>query len=113
MFCDLGTNESGKVKTPNFVRTLRGSSNSQVRLELALQNGLTIGELILKDVKNERAWTVNISNHLGRFYYIHTGLNEFCIANGLKKGDHVKFEVIRSGRKPIAIVSSKTFCYSD
>ncbi|MFS7960811.1 putative transcription factor B3-Domain family [Helianthus anomalus] len=117
IFYNLGTNESGKVKTPNFVRTLRGSSNSQVRLyipkELALQNGLTNGELILKDVKNEGTWTVNISNHLGRFYYIHTGLNEFCIANGLKKGDHVKFELIRSGRKPIAIVSSITFCYSD
>ncbi|KAJ0684342.1 putative transcription factor B3-Domain family [Helianthus annuus] len=122
---DLGTNESRKVKTLNFVRTLRGSSNSQVRLyipkELALQNGLTNGELILKDMKNEGAWTINISNYLGKFYYIHTGLNEFCIANGLKKGDHVKFELIRSGRKPIAIFpiykvasvqSLRTACYS-
>ncbi|MFS7957694.1 putative transcription factor B3-Domain family [Helianthus anomalus] len=79
---DLGTNESGKVKTPNFVRTLRGSSNSQVRLILL---------------------------HSYRI----TGLNEFGIANGLKKGDHVKFELIRSGKKPIVIVSSITFCYSD
>ncbi|KAJ0849254.1 putative transcription factor B3-Domain family [Helianthus annuus] len=116
IYYNLGTNESespGKVKTPNFVRTLRGSSNAQVRLyipkEFALQNGLTNGELILKDVKNEGGWTVNISNHLGRFYYIHTGLKEFCIANGLKKGDHVKFELIRSGKKPTAIVSSITF----
>ncbi|KAJ0489283.1 putative transcription factor B3-Domain family [Helianthus annuus] len=36
IFYNLGTNESGKVKTPNFVRTLRGSSNSQVRLVIFL-----------------------------------------------------------------------------
>ncbi|XP_076951534.1 B3 domain-containing protein REM17-like [Bidens hawaiensis] len=53
----------------------------------ALANGLSNGEMILKYAENEGSWKVKFANHSGIFYYIQVGLKEFCVANGLKKGD--------------------------
>ncbi|KAI3822398.1 hypothetical protein L1987_09988 [Smallanthus sonchifolius] len=73
--------------------------------KFALKNGLKGGELVLKNVENEGSWTVNLSNPLGRSCRIRGGLKGFCTANSLEKGDHVKFELIQNGKKPIAIIS--------
>ncbi|KAJ0714229.1 putative transcription factor B3-Domain family [Helianthus annuus] len=112
IFYNLGTNQTeshGIVETPYFVGTIGEYTNAQYRMyipkKFALENGLTNGELILKHVENEGSWTVNLSNHLGIFYYIISGLKEFCIANGYEKGDGIKFKLIQSGKKPIFSIS--------
>ncbi|KAI3687707.1 hypothetical protein L1987_81409 [Smallanthus sonchifolius] len=112
VFYNLSTKQSeshGTVGTHSFVGTLNEYSNSRKRLyiprKLALENGLKGGELVLKYVENEGSWTVKLSSCLGRYYYIQGGLKGFCTANGLGKGDNVKFELIQNGKKPIAIIS--------
>ncbi|XP_076951535.1 B3 domain-containing protein REM10-like [Bidens hawaiensis] len=117
-FYNLSTKQSeshGMVEIPYFVGTLRESRDSRNRMyipkEFAEKTGLSSGALILKKLENEGSWTVKLSNHLSKLYYIQSGLRVFCIANGLKKGDSLKFELIRSGEKPVAVVSSKNLLF--
>ncbi|XP_076913698.1 B3 domain-containing protein REM10-like [Bidens hawaiensis] len=94
---------------PSFIKAL-SSSDSRNRLyipkKFALANGLSNGEMILKYAENDGSWKVKLANHSGMFYYIQAGLKEFCVANGLKKGDRLKFELTRSGEKPTVTISS-------
>ncbi|KAK1429639.1 hypothetical protein QVD17_11853 [Tagetes erecta] len=101
--------ESHGMVATHFVGTLKQYTKSENRMHIpkkfALENGLSSGELILKSVGNEGCWTVKLSNCLGNNYRFQTGLKEFCTANGFKKGDTVKFELIQNGEKPVAILS--------
>ncbi|PWA82700.1 B3 DNA binding domain-containing protein [Artemisia annua] len=73
----------------------------------ALANGLTAGEIILKYAEKEGTWAVNLEmNNKRKSYYVRCGLHEFCIANGLKAGNNIKFELVRDGGKPVAVISS-------
>ncbi|XP_076953002.1 B3 domain-containing protein REM10-like [Bidens hawaiensis] len=93
---------------PSFIKAL-SSSDSRNRLyipkKFALANGLSNGEMILKYAEHDGSWKVKFANHLGVYYYIQPGLKEFCVANGLKKGDRLKFELTRNGEKPTATIS--------
>ncbi|PWA58739.1 auxin response factor [Artemisia annua] len=72
--------------------------------EFARKNGLfNKEEMILKNVRNEGSWTVELkSSKNNRYCYIRRGWKEFYVANGLKDGDHFKFELVNNGEKPTA-----------
>ncbi|KAJ9555148.1 hypothetical protein OSB04_009762, partial [Centaurea solstitialis] len=71
----------------------------------AVLHGLIKGKMILKDVENEGSWTVKVCNYLGKSFYVGHGWHEYCIANGLKKGDNFQFELIQKGTKPVANIT--------
>nr|XP_043610585.1 B3 domain-containing protein REM10-like isoform X2 [Erigeron canadensis] len=95
---------------PYFVGTLKQYGRNlnkwlYVPKIFALENGLSNGEMILKDVEYEGSWTVNLRSHSGRNFCIQRGLSEFCTAIGLEAGDSFRFELIQKEEKPVAIVS--------
>ncbi|XP_019176567.1 PREDICTED: B3 domain-containing protein REM17-like isoform X2 [Ipomoea nil] len=103
----LGTTSSSSAENPHFVATIQPyclrRSNLYLPLEFARSNGL-VGEekreMILRDDK-ERSWTV-VLGRTGHHVALMGGWRAFQMAKGLKEGDAYKFELIKSGKKPIA-----------
>ena len=58
--------------------------------------------MILKNVRNEGSWTVELKSSKNKYCYIGRGWKEFYVANGLKDGDLFKFELVDNGEKPTA-----------
>ena len=58
-------------------------------------------KMTLKNVEDERSWTVELENYKNRYYYIGQGWKDFRVANGLKEGDRFKFELVNKGENPI------------
>ncbi|XP_019176579.1 PREDICTED: B3 domain-containing protein REM10-like [Ipomoea nil] len=101
------TTSSLSAENPHFVATIQPyclrKPNLYLPLEFARSNGL-VGEekreMILRDDK-ERSWPV-VLGRMGRHVALMRGWLAFQMANGLKEGDEYKFELIESGKKPIA-----------
>ncbi|KAL7617063.1 B3 domain-containing protein REM17 [Lactuca sativa] len=71
-------------------------------IKFAKSNGLmNPRKMTLKNVEDERSWTVELENYKNRYYYIGQGWKDFRVANGLKKGDRFKFELVNNGENPI------------
>nr|GLL32795.1 B3 domain-containing protein REM17-like isoform X1 [Ipomoea trifida] len=97
---------------PYFVSTIKSyclrKSHLYLPLVFARSNGLVAEgkrEMILRDDK-ERSWSVVLGREANHFSLQH-GWEAFQMANGLKEGDAYKFELIKSGEKPIAKLSCK------
>ncbi|XP_059315643.1 B3 domain-containing protein REM17-like [Lycium ferocissimum] len=56
-------------------------------------------DVIIRD-ERQRSWKVRLTAY-GSQVYILGGWREFCVANGLKVGDHRMFEVVTNGENPI------------
>ncbi|XP_031123407.1 B3 domain-containing protein REM17-like [Ipomoea triloba] len=104
----LGTTSSSSAENPHFVDTikpycLRKSAHLYLPLGFARSNGLVAAEkreMILRDDK-ERSWPV-VLGRMGHHVGLLRGWQAFQMAKGLKEGDAYKFELIKSGKKPIA-----------
>ncbi|XP_031122546.1 B3 domain-containing protein REM17-like [Ipomoea triloba] len=112
-FHSLGTTSSSSAENPHFVATIKPyclrKSQLYLPLEFARSNGLMAEEkreMILRDDK-ERSWPVVLGT-MGRHVSLLRGWQAFRMAKGLKEGDAYKFELIKSGKKPIA----KFHCHS-
>nr|GMD26331.1 B3 domain-containing protein REM10-like [Ipomoea batatas] len=106
-FHSLGTTSSSSAENPHFVATIKPyclrKSHLYLPLEFARSNGLMAEEkreMILRDDK-ERSWPVVLGT-MGRHVSLLRGWQAFRMAKGLKEGDAYKFELIKSGKKPIA-----------
>ncbi|KAJ9554175.1 hypothetical protein OSB04_018220 [Centaurea solstitialis] len=82
-----------------FVNKLKSSSMRKSILYLPIAfvntNGLcNVKEMILRNGKDERSWIVEFKNYMNKYFYIGRGWNDFRVANGLKKGDHFKLEIV-------------------
>nr|KAJ0227899.1 hypothetical protein LSAT_V11C100017880 [Lactuca sativa] len=91
---------------PYFVGELKPGSIKQSILYLpkkfAKSNGLmNHNKMTLRNVEDERSWTVEFKNHKNTYYYIGRGWKDFRVANGLKEGDRFKFELVNKGENPI------------
>ncbi|CAH1442290.1 unnamed protein product [Lactuca virosa] len=93
---------------PYFISTLKACSFKKSALHIpvkfAIQNGLKIGEMILRDDKG-RSWKVQLNKKEEKHIYIGRGLRAFRVANGLKKGDAFKFELIENEKDNPPIVN--------
>ncbi|XP_023731546.2 B3 domain-containing protein REM10 isoform X1 [Lactuca sativa] len=93
---------------PYFISTLKPCSFKKSALHIpvkfAVQNGLKIGEMILRDDKG-RSWKVQLNKKQEKHIYIGRGLRAFRVANGLKKGDAFKFELIENENDDPPIVN--------
>ncbi|GMQ02669.1 hypothetical protein CsSME_00048784 [Camellia sinensis var. sinensis] len=58
-------------------------------------------EMIIIDEKQQKSWQVRLSHKCDGQVYIGRGWREFRIANGLKQGDTLSFELICKGTKPV------------
>nr|GME00723.1 B3 domain-containing protein REM14-like isoform X1 [Ipomoea batatas] len=103
----LGTTSSLSAENPHFVATIKPYCLRKPQLylpiEFAKSNGLVAKEkreMILRDDK-ERSWPV-VLGRMGRHVALMRGWQAFQMAKGLKEGDAYKFELIQSGKKPIA-----------
>ncbi|KAF3685402.1 putative xyloglucan glycosyltransferase 5-like [Capsicum annuum] len=78
-------------------------SNGYLRLpkEFAMENNLINKKrcLIIRD-ERQRSWNLRLATHNSRVH-IFGGWSKFRIANDLKEGDYMMFEVIADGEKPI------------
>ncbi|KAL7617060.1 B3 domain-containing protein REM10 [Lactuca sativa] len=93
---------------PYFVGELKPGSIKQSILYLpkkfAKSNGLmNHNKMTLRNVEDERSWTVEFKNHKNTYYYIGRGWKDFRVANGLKEGDRFKFELVNKGENPITL----------
>nr|GMD21784.1 B3 domain-containing protein REM10-like [Ipomoea batatas] len=103
----LGTTSSSSAENPHFVATIKPyclrKSQLYLPLEFARSNGLMAEEkreMILRDDR-ERSWPVVLGT-MGKHVSLLRGWQAFRMAKGLKEGDAYKFELIKSGKKPIA-----------
>nr|GMD23348.1 B3 domain-containing protein REM17-like isoform X2 [Ipomoea batatas] len=107
------TTSTSPADHPYFISTikpycLRKWSHLHLPLGFARSNGLMAEEkreMVLRDDK-ERSWPVVLGrkdHHLS----LRQGWQAFRMANGLKEGDAYKFELIKTGEKPIAKLSCK------
>nr|GMD90131.1 B3 domain-containing protein REM10-like [Ipomoea batatas] len=104
----LNTTSSSSAENPHFFATikpysLRRSSRLYLPLEFSRSNGLLAEgtrEMILRDDK-ERSWPI-VLGKVGKHATLMRGWPAFQMAKGLKEGDAYKFELIKSGKKPIA-----------
>ncbi|KAK6781588.1 hypothetical protein RDI58_019384 [Solanum bulbocastanum] len=69
--------------------------------QFAMANGLINKKcgLIIRD-ERERSWNLRLYTH-NSIVHILGGWSEFCIANDLKEGDSMMFEVVVNGEKPV------------
>ncbi|MCD7446390.1 hypothetical protein HAX54_005998 [Datura stramonium] len=78
-------------------------SNGYLRLpkQFAMANGLINKKcgLIIRD-ERQRSWNLILGTH-NSIVHILGGWGDFCIANNLKEGDYMMFEVVANGEKPI------------
>ncbi|PWA76850.1 auxin response factor [Artemisia annua] len=97
-----------KKNYPYFISEVKSYVKKKMLLYLpkkfARKNGLfNKEEIILKNVRNEGSWTVELkSSKNNKYCYIRRGWKEFYVANGLKDGDLFKFELVDNGEKPTA-----------
>ncbi|KAJ0859743.1 putative transcription factor B3-Domain family [Helianthus annuus] len=68
--------------------------------KLATTNGLLNKEEMIPKNDDERSWTMGIKRERN-YCYIVRGWKEFCAANGLKKGDRIKLELLSNGEIPV------------
>ncbi|CAN4075777.1 unnamed protein product [Withania somnifera] len=78
-------------------------SNGYLRLpkQFATENSLINKkcDVIIKD-ERQRSWNLRLATH-NSIVHVLGGWGEFCVANDLKEGDYMMFEVIANGEKPI------------
>ncbi|KAF3672546.1 putative xyloglucan glycosyltransferase 5-like [Capsicum annuum] len=78
-------------------------SNGYLRLprQFAVANGLINKkcDLIIRD-ERQRTWNLRLATH-NTIVHILGGWKEFCIANGIKEGHYMMFEVVANGEKPV------------
>lgn len=69
--------------------------------QFSMANGLINKKcgLIIRD-ERERSWNLRLYTH-NSIVHILGGWSEFCVANDLKEGDYMMFEVVVNGEKPI------------
>ncbi|PWA42587.1 DNA-binding pseudobarrel domain-containing protein [Artemisia annua] len=97
----------GKKNYPYFISEVKSFVVEKMLYlpkKFARKNGLfNKEEMILKNVRNEGSWTVELkSSKNNKYCYIGRGWKEFYVANGLKDGDLFKFELVDNGEKPTA-----------
>nr|GMD26330.1 B3 domain-containing protein REM10-like [Ipomoea batatas] len=92
---------------PYFVSTIKpyclNMPHLYLPMEFARSNGLVTEEkreMILRDDK-ERSWSVDVGRE-GHQFSLRRGWQAFRRANCLKVGDAYKFELIKTGKTPIA-----------
>lgn len=84
------------------MKSILQQSHLYLTQEFARLNGLiNRKKVILKNAVDERLWTVDLKKYRNSCYLIGRGWKDFCVSNGLKKGDCFKLEVIDKGEKPI------------
>ncbi|XP_016549309.2 putative B3 domain-containing protein REM15 isoform X4 [Capsicum annuum] len=69
--------------------------------QFAVANGLINKkcDLIIRD-ERQRTWNLRLATH-NTIVHILGGWKEFCIANGIKEGHYMMFEVVANGEKPV------------
>ncbi|XP_028084298.1 B3 domain-containing protein REM7-like isoform X2 [Camellia sinensis] len=96
-----------KPSHPYFVTILKPYSFEASRLFIprgfARSEGLIDRrcEMIIRDEQQQKSWQVRLSHKCDGQVYIGRGWREFRIANGLKQGDTLSFELICKGTKPV------------
>ncbi|GLT47974.1 hypothetical protein SLA2020_216210 [Shorea laevis] len=72
-----------------------------VPTQFARSSGLSnrAREVMILD-KQGRSWTVNLWRRKNGQVFISRGCKDLCIANGVKIGDSVKFELVKKGKRP-------------
>ncbi|XP_060179537.1 B3 domain-containing protein REM10-like isoform X2 [Lycium barbarum] len=67
--------------------------------KFATANGLINKKSVIIRDGRQRSWNLRLATHNS---IVHVGgVGEFCIANDLKEGDYMSFEVVANGEKPI------------
>ncbi|XP_019254329.1 PREDICTED: B3 domain-containing protein REM10-like isoform X2 [Nicotiana attenuata] len=89
---------------PHFICTMKPYYLSKCFLHVpsafARQHGLRDRKCAIMVRDEQRSWTFTLYS-CGRFTFIGGGWREFCVANCLKGGDRVMFEIVANGEKPI------------
>lgn len=84
----------------------------RIPIQFARENGLINKKcgVVIKD-ERQRSWNLRLATWGSRVHIL-GGWSKLRIANDLKEGDHMMFEVIANGKKPIWRFRSKFFLFS-
>ncbi|MCD9646728.1 hypothetical protein HAX54_036882 [Datura stramonium] len=99
------------TEMPHFSCTMKSYVLSkrflQVPNPFARLNGLSNRKctIMIRD-REQRSWKFSLYS-CGRHTCIGGGWREFCVANCLKEGDRVRFEIVSNGEKPILKLRGK------
>ncbi|XP_023735327.1 B3 domain-containing protein REM8 isoform X2 [Lactuca sativa] len=93
---------------PYFISTLKPTCFKKFFLQLPLhfakRSRLKTGEMIIVDDK-DRSWKVQLNKKDERCFLLGCGLRAFLVANELKVGDALKFELIEKEKNKPPVVS--------
>ncbi|KAJ0257780.1 B3 DNA binding domain-containing protein [Hirschfeldia incana] len=106
------TNEDSSSDHSQFVAHVSPSSLSCDRLYIpkgfARSNGLDSlrGEEIILLNEEGRSWNLNMTNNeSGMHTFVRPGWRRFCAENGMKKGHHYTFKLVRKSAPPVLRLS--------
>ncbi|KAJ8561124.1 hypothetical protein K7X08_027314 [Anisodus acutangulus] len=91
-----------RKKKPILLKRLPRNLNSKLLpKQFAMANGLINKKcgVIIGD-ERQRPWNLRLATHDCRVHVV-GGWGKFRVANDLKEGDHLMFEVVANGEKPI------------
>ncbi|CAN4077178.1 unnamed protein product [Withania somnifera] len=93
-----------KLSDSQFICTMKSYNLSKcflrVPISFARLNSLWNRRCMITIRDQQRSWTFSLySSH--NVTYIGGGWCNFCVANCLKEGDHMMFEIVTNGEKPI------------
>ncbi|XP_071719564.1 B3 domain-containing protein REM6-like [Rutidosis leptorrhynchoides] len=94
------TTTTSNINHRSFISTLTPSNLTMsclyIPVNFSIQNGLKLGEVVLRDDKG-RSWNAQLNKKGEKSFYVgRRGLKDLCYANGLTEGDTIKFELVEN-----------------